>query len=79
MSDERALASAAREIADVIRDWFSPHGTSTDEAMARIIVALERRGVLFFGERAPDVTPIGSSDNNVVKFPCRRRVVRDRR
>ena len=76
MSDERALASAAREIADVIRDWFSPHGTSTDEAMARIIVALERRGVLFFGDRLPGGTP---SESNVVKFPCRRRVVRDRR
>jgi hypothetical protein len=76
MSDEPALASAAREIADVIRDWFSPHGTSTDEAMARIIVALERRGVLFFGERTPGATSNGS---NVVKFPCRRRVARDRR
>ena len=69
----------AKEILDVIREWFSPQGTSTDEAMARIIVALERRGVLFFGQQGQHPRVHSADGGKVVSFPCRRRVGRERR
>jgi hypothetical protein len=71
-ADEYVFACAAEEVARIMRDWFdSGDSISAEDTLGRIIIALERRGVLFAErELPPPVSPEG--EGNVIPFPRRR-------
>ena len=70
--DDHVFALAAEEVAKIMRDWFdSAEAIAAEETLGRIIIALERRGVLFAErEAAPPLR--AEADGNVVPFPPRR-------
>ena len=72
VADEHVFAQAAEEVATIMRDWFDSAETiSAEDTLGRIIIALERRGVLF-AER-PVTPPLTlEPDGNVIPFPRRR-------